>query len=42
VARGTGSFSNSTVAINSGEHFAISYNTASTPQTVIVTVVSGL
>jgi fibronectin-binding autotransporter adhesin len=37
----TGSFSNSTVAINSGEHFAISYNRTSTPQIVTVTVVSG-
>ena len=37
----TGSFSNSTVAINSGEHFAINYDTTSTPQTVTVTVMSG-
>jgi hypothetical protein len=37
----TGSFSNSTVAINSGEHFAISYNRTGTPQTVTLTVVSG-
>jgi hypothetical protein len=37
----TGSFSNSTVSINSGEHFAISYNRTGTPQTVVVTVVSG-
>jgi hypothetical protein len=37
----TGAFSNSTVAINSGEHFAISYNKTSTPNTVTVTVVSG-
>ncbi len=37
----TGTFSNSTVAINSGEHFAITYNKTSTPQTVTVTVVSG-
>ena len=36
-----GSFSNSTVAINSGEHFAINYNKTSTPQTVTVSVVSG-
>jgi hypothetical protein len=37
----TGSFSNATVSINSSEHFAISYNRTGTPQTVVVTVVSG-
>lgn len=37
----TGSFFNSTVAINSGEHFAISYDTTTVPQTVTVSVASG-